>query len=46
MARVAVVHFNPPNPDKHLARLAGHDDETVVPKGPAELRPLSRCQSQ
>ena len=38
--RVVVVHFNPPNLDKRLARLVGHDVETVVPKGPADLRPL------
>jgi hypothetical protein len=38
--RVVVVHFNPPNLDKRLARLAGHDVETVMPKGPADLKPL------
>jgi hypothetical protein len=38
--RVVVVHFNPPNLDKLLARLAGHDVETIVPKGPADLKPL------
>jgi hypothetical protein len=38
--RVVVVHFNPPNLDKRLAQLAGHDVETVVPKGPADLKPL------
>lgn len=40
MARVVVVHFNPPNLDKRLARLSGHDVEAVVPKGPADLKPL------
>lgn len=38
--RVVVVHFNPPNLDKRLARLSGHDVETVVPNGPADLKPL------
>jgi hypothetical protein len=38
--RVVVVHFNPPNLDKRLARLAGHDVEEVMPKGPADLKPL------
>jgi len=38
--RVVVVHFNPPNLDKRLARLSGHDVEAVVPKGPADLKPL------
>lgn len=38
--RVVVVHFNPPNLDKRLAKLSGFDVETVVPKGPAELKPL------
>jgi hypothetical protein len=40
MARVVVVHFNPPNLDKRLARLRGHDVETVVPNGVADLKPL------
>jgi len=40
LARVVVVHFNPPNLDKRLARLSGHDVEAVVPKGPADLKPL------
>jgi hypothetical protein len=38
--RVVVFHFNPPNLDKRLARLTGHDVETVMPKGPADLKPL------
>jgi hypothetical protein len=38
--RVVVVHFNPPNLDKRLARLAGHDVETVIPRGPADLKAL------
>jgi hypothetical protein len=38
--RVVVVHFNPPNLDKRLAKLSEFDVETVVPKGPAELKPL------
>jgi hypothetical protein len=40
MARLVVIHFNPPNLDNRLARLAGHDVETVMPKGPADLKPL------
>jgi hypothetical protein len=36
--RVVVVHFNPPNLEKRLARLRGHDVETVMPKGPADLK--------
>ena len=40
MRRVVLVHFNPPNLDKRLSRLRGHDVETVVPKGPADLKPL------
>jgi hypothetical protein len=42
MARVVVVHFNPPNLDKRLARLAQHQVETVVPNGPADLKPLEK----
>jgi hypothetical protein len=38
--RVVVVHFNPPNLDKRLAKLSEFDVATVVPKGPAELKPL------
>jgi hypothetical protein len=38
--RVVVVHFNPPNLDKRLAKLSDFEVETVVPKGPAELKPL------
>jgi hypothetical protein len=38
--RLVVVHFNPPNLDKRLARLSGHQVETVVPRGPADLKPL------
>jgi hypothetical protein len=38
--RVVVVHFNPPNLDKRLARLAEHDVEPLTPKGPADLKPL------
>ena len=38
--RVVVVHFNPPNLDKRLAKLSEFDVETVVPEGPAELKPL------
>ena len=39
-ARVVVVHFNPPNLDKRLARLAAYDVELVMPRGPADLKPL------
>ena len=38
--RVVVVHFNPPNLDKRLAKLSEFDVETVVPRGRAELKPL------
>jgi hypothetical protein len=38
--RVVVVHFNPPNLDKRLARLAGFRVEVLTPRGPADLRPL------
>jgi hypothetical protein len=38
--RVVVVHFNPPNLDKRLAWLAEHDVEPLMPKGPADLKPL------
>ena len=38
--RLVVVHFNPPNLDKRLARLAEHDVEPLTPKGPADLKPL------
>jgi hypothetical protein len=40
LARVVVVHFNPPNLDKRVARLASHDVEALTPKGPADLKPL------
>jgi hypothetical protein len=38
--RVAVIHFNPPNLDKRLKRLASHDVECVIPRGPADLKVL------
>jgi hypothetical protein len=38
--RVVVVHFNPPNLDKRLARLASCEVESLVPKGPADLKAL------
>jgi hypothetical protein len=38
--RVVVLHFNPPNLDKRLARLSDFAVETVVPKGPADLKLL------
>jgi hypothetical protein len=38
--RVVVLHFNPPNLDKRLARLSGLAVETVTPKGSADLKPL------
>jgi hypothetical protein len=38
--RLAVIHFNPPNLDKRLKRLGGHDVESVVPRGPADLKAL------
>ena len=40
MARVVLIHFNPPNLDKRLARLSAHEVELVLPKGPADLKPL------
>lgn len=40
IARVVLVHFNPPNLAKRLARLAAHDVESLTPKGPADLKPL------
>jgi len=38
--RVVVVHFNPPNLDKRLARLSGNDVESLTPRGPADLKAL------
>ena len=38
--RLVVLHFNPPNLDKRLARLSDYAVETVTPKGPADLKPL------
>lgn len=38
--RVVVIHFNPPNLDKRLARLDGHKVEALLPKGPADLKAL------
>jgi hypothetical protein len=38
--RVVVVHFNPPNLDKRLAKLSEYVVDAVVPKGPADLKPL------
>jgi hypothetical protein len=38
--RVVVLHFNPPNLDKRLARLTGFAVEAVMPTGPADLKPL------
>jgi len=38
--RVVVVHFNPPNLDKRLARLAQHDVEVLMCRGPNDLKPL------
>ena len=38
--RLVVVHFNPPNLDKRLARLSGNDVESLTPKGPADLKAL------
>jgi hypothetical protein len=38
--RIVVVHFNPPNLDKRLARLSGNDVESLTPKGPADLKAL------
>jgi hypothetical protein len=38
--RVVVVHFNPPNLDKRLARLSENDVESLTPKGPADLKVL------
>jgi hypothetical protein len=40
--RVVVVHFNPPNLDKRIARLAaaGHTVQALLPKGPDDLKAL------
>jgi hypothetical protein len=38
--RIVVIHFNPPNLDKRLARLAEFDVESLTPKGPADLKLL------
>lgn len=40
MARVVLIHFNPPNLDKRIGKLSGHDVEPLTPKGPADLKPL------
>jgi hypothetical protein len=40
MGRVVVIHFNPPNLDKRLARLSTHDVEPLSPRGPADLKAL------
>jgi hypothetical protein len=40
MARIVVIHFNPPNLGKRLGRLADHDVEQLMPKGSADLKPL------
>jgi hypothetical protein len=40
VARVVVIHFNPPNVDKRLARLSTHEVEALVPRGPADLKAL------
>ena len=40
MARVVVIHFNPPNLDKRLKRLEGHEVASLVPQGPADLKVL------
>jgi hypothetical protein len=40
LARIVVIHFNPPNLGKRLDRLADHDVEPLMPKGPADLKPL------
>ena len=37
---VVVIHFNPPNLDKRLARLSGHEVESLTPRGPADLKAL------
>jgi hypothetical protein len=38
--RVVVLHFNPPNLDKRLARLSDFAVEAVLPTGPGDLKPL------
>jgi hypothetical protein len=38
--RVVLIHFNPPNLDKRLARLRAHDVEPLTPKGPSDLKAL------
>jgi hypothetical protein len=40
MARVVVVHFNPPNLAKRIARLTAHEVEPLTPKGPDDLKRL------
>jgi hypothetical protein len=40
LARVVLLHFNPPNLDKRVARLSAHKVEPLTPKGPADLKPL------
>jgi hypothetical protein len=42
MGRVVVLHFNPPNLDKRIARLtaAGHTVQALLPKGPDDLKAL------
>jgi hypothetical protein len=40
LARIVLIHFNPPNLDKRIARLASHAVEPLTPKGPADLKPL------
>jgi hypothetical protein len=37
---VVLIHFNPPNLDKRLARLSPHDVESLTPKGSADLKAL------
>ena len=38
--RVVLIHFNPPNLDKRVARRSAHEVEALTPKGPADLKPL------
>jgi hypothetical protein len=40
LARVVVIHFNPPNLDKRIARLLQHDVETLMCRGPKDLKAL------
>jgi hypothetical protein len=42
LSRVVLIHFNPPNLEKRIARLTagGHAVEALLPKGPDDLKAL------